>query len=268
MINKIRKKVELKLRTRLMHRVQCVIIMLLLSITTSGCLYPDQGGTNPKTAYRESVNRIQSAMEAFQKDEGILPILNADADTPKYEKFRIDLPKLKQRGYLDEIPGTAFESGGSAYFLVQNEEIKPTVKVMDLPTVQKVNDVQRMVNQYKSAHNQKLPAGEELYPGLYAVDMNLAAQAGSPPITLNSVYSGQELPFMMDAQGTVYVDYAFDIMQALEKTDGSSDAQTVQDEQDRGDLRSHLAAQSYFVPVKSVPYRLENNTPTAQAVQN
>ena len=101
--------------------------------------------------------------------------------------------------------------------MIQNEEVKPTVKVMDLQTVQKVNDVQRMVNQYKSIHNQQLPAGEELYPGLYVVDMKLAAQAGSPSITLQSVYSGQELPFIMDEQGTVYVDYAFDIMQALEK---------------------------------------------------
>jgi hypothetical protein len=110
-----------------------------------------------------------------------------------------------------------------------------------------------------------LPAGEELYPGFLEVDMKMAAQAGSPSISLNSVYSGQELPFMMDAQGTVYVDYAFDIMQALEKTDGSSDAK---DTQDDGDLRNYLLAQSYFVPVKSVSYTLKDNTPVAQFVQN
>ncbi|WP_260989825.1 hypothetical protein [Paenibacillus xylanexedens] len=250
----------------LLQQMKCLSLLLLLMLTMSGCLYPSQSNSDPKTAYRESVNRIQSAIEAFQKDEGILPILNADADTPKYEKFRVDLPKLKQLGYLDDIPGTAFESGGSAYFLIQNEEVKPTVKVMDLETVQKVNDVQRMVNQYKSVHNQQLPAGEELYPGFHAVDMNLAAQAGSPSITLKSVYSGQELPFILDEQGTVYVDYAFDIMQALEKTDGSSgDEDAVSD---GPDLRNHLLTHSYFVPVKSVPYTLENNTPVAQIVQN
>ncbi|SCY28671.1 hypothetical protein SAMN05720606_103371 [Paenibacillus polysaccharolyticus] len=250
----------------LLQQMKCLSLLLLLMLTMSGCLYPSQSNSDPKTAYRESVNRIQSAIEAFQKDEGILPILNADADTPKYEKFRVDLSKLKQLGYLDDIPGTAFENGGSAYFLIQNEEVKPTVKVMDLQTVQKVNDVQRMVDQYKSVHNQQLPAGEKLYPGFHAVDMNLAAQPGSPLITLKSVYSGQELPFMMNEQGTVYVDYAFDIMQALEKTDGSSDDEHAVS--DDPDLRNHLLIHSYFVPVKSVPYTLENNTPVAQIVQN
>ncbi|CAI6060315.1 hypothetical protein PAECIP112173_01758 [Paenibacillus sp. JJ-100] len=262
MLIKKRKETQGRLRLR---QAQQVSFLLLLMMLTSGCLYPAQSNSDPKTAYRESVNRIQSAMDAFQKDEGILPILNADADTPKYEKFRIDLPKLKQHGYLDDIPGTAFESGGSAYFLVQNEEVEPTVKVMDLQTMQKVNDVQRMVNQYKSNHNQELPAGEELYPGFHAVDMDKAAQAGTPSITLNSVYSGQELPFMMDTQGTVYVDYAFDIMQALEKEDGSSDAA---DSGDVSDLRDHLLTHSYFVPVKSVPYKLENNTPVAYLASN
>lgn len=262
MITNGSKPVRATKRRSLLQRVPGMVLMMLLVMTTSGCLYQAQHDTDPKTAYRESVNRIQSAMDAFQKDQGVLPILNADADTPKYEKFRIDLSKLKQLGYLDDIPGTAFENGGSAYFLVLNEEVEPTVKVMDLQTVQKVNDVQRMVTQYQSVHNQKLPAGEELYPGLVAVDMNKAAQAGASAVTLHSVYTGQELPFMMDAQGTVYVDYAFDIMQALEKEEGTST------DKPASDLREHLLTHSYFVPVKSLPYSLQNNIPVAQAVQN
>ncbi|GAB1156895.1 hypothetical protein YWY31_29200 [Paenibacillus illinoisensis] len=232
------------------------LFFILMVATLSGCMYPSQGNDDPKIAYRESVNRIQSAVEAFQKDQGILPMINADMDTPKYEKFRVDLSKLKQQGYLDEIPGTAFESGGSAYFLIQNEETAPTVKVLDLQTVQKVNDVQRMVNQYKSVHNGKLPAGEELYTGLYAVDMKQAAQAGATEVTLNSVYSGQELPFIMDGEGNVYVDYAFDIMQAVEKSDRSP--------VEEDDVREYLLEHSYFVPVKSVSYTWQNNAPVAQ----
>ncbi|WP_430022651.1 hypothetical protein [Paenibacillus sp. MABNR03] len=237
-------------------RSGCLLLFLMLTLTVSGCMYPTQSSDDPKIAYRESVNRVQSAVEAFQKDQGILPMINADMDTPKYEKFRVDLQKLKQQGYLDEIPGTAFESGGSAYFLIQNEETAPTVKVMDLQTVQKVNDVQRMINQYKTVHNGKLPAGEELYTGLYAVDMKQAAQAGAPMVTLKSVYSGQELPFMMDDAGNVYVDYAFDIMQAVEKSDRSP--------AEADDVREFLLEHSHFVPVKSVPYTWQNNAPVAQ----
>jgi hypothetical protein len=256
MIRNKPKCVEGSGRQRLMHQLGGLLLLLLFAFTASGCMYPSQNTTDPKIAYRESVSRIQNAVETFQQDEGILPIINADMQTPKYEKFRVDLPKLKQLGYLDEIPGTAFESGGSAYFLIQNEEVNPTVKVMDLLTVQKVNDVQRMVNQYKTLHNNKLPSEEELYPGLYAVDMEQAAQAGTPSITLNSVYSGQELPFMMDEEGNVYVDYAFDIMQAVEKSDVSP-AETE-------DVRDVLLEHSYFVPVKSVPYAWQNNIPVAQ----
>lgn len=239
------------------QRISSLLVFLLFTFVSSGCMYQSSSGADPKVAYRESVSRIQLAVEAFQKDQGILPILNADEATPKFEKFRVDLAKLKQQGYIDEIPATAFENGGSAYFLIQNEEVEPTIKVMDLQTVQKVNDVQRMVNQYKSVHNGKLPIGDELYPGLHVVDMKEAAVAGSPEVTLNSVYSGQELPFMVDEAGTVYVDYAFDIMQAVEKSEGSP-TETV-------DVRDFLLEHSYFVPVKSVTYAWESNTPVAKS---
>ncbi|MDQ0169067.1 hypothetical protein [Paenibacillus tundrae] len=243
--------------SRRRQHINALFLFLLFAFVGSGCMYQSQSGADPKVAYRESVSRIQLAVEAFQQDQGILPILNAGEETPKFEKFRVDLAKLKQQGYIDEIPVTAFENGGSAYFLIQNEEVKPTVKVMDLQTVQKVNDVQRMVNQYKSVHNGKLPVGEELYPGLHGVDLKEAAVAGAPEVTLKSVYSGQELPFMVDEAGNVYVDYAFDIMQAVEKSE-ESPTETM-------DVRDYLLEHSYFVPVKSVTYAWESNAPVAKS---
>ncbi|MDR6722159.1 hypothetical protein J2W91_000607 [Paenibacillus amylolyticus] len=243
--------------SRRRRHISALFLFLLFAFVGSGCMYQSQSGADPKVAYRESVSRIQLAVEAFQQDQGILPILNAGEETPKFEKFRVDLAKLKQQGYIDEIPVTAFENGGSAYFLIQNEEVKPTIKVMDLQTVQKVNDVQRMVNQYKSVHNGKLPVGEELYPGLHVVNMKEAAVAGAPEVTLNSVYSGQELPFMVDGAGNVYVDYAFDIMQAVEKSE-ESPTETM-------DVRDYLVEHSYFVPVKSVTYAWESNAPVAKS---
>lgn len=44
----------------------------------------------------------------------------------------------------------------------------------------------------------------------------------------------------MDAEGTVYVDYAFDIMQALEKADDASKDEFA------SDLREHLLAHSFL----------------------
>lgn len=225
---------------------------LSLVLTLSGCLYPGEEKRD-NVNYRESVKRIQGAIDDYQQQEGVLPILNADETVPRYEKFRIDLEKLTTSGYLDDIPATAFEEGGSAYFLILNEEIDPAVKVMDLITVQKVNDVQLQIDRYKSAHGGALPVDNELYPGLYTIDDK---KAGTSSITLNSVYSGQKLDFIMDQEGTVYVDYVFDIMAAIEKNGG--------EHEETKDLRQHLEEASYYVPVKSLPYLWINNQPVPQ----
>lgn len=226
--------------------------ILLLLFALPGCMYPGEqkaGGNN----VRESVKRVQAAVDDYQLQEGLLPILNSDASTPRYEKFVIDLEKLRQKGYLDEIPSAAFEKGGSAYFLLLDEETDPVVKLMDLVTVQKVNDVQRQINRYKSAHGGALPAGEERYPGLFLID---SREAGTDKITLNSVYSGQPLEFIMDKDGGVYVDYSFDIMSAIDKEGVTPDSNK--------DLRLELEQASYYVPVKSLPYLWVDGEPVPQ----
>lgn len=230
-----------------------LLVLLILSLT--GCMYPREQ-QQPGSSYRESVKRVQAAVDDYQEQKGLLPILTSDQDTPRYEKFVIDLNKLQQEGYLDEIPAAAFEKGGSAHFLVLDEETDPQVKLMDLVTVQKVNDIQRKVNLYKSAHGGKLPAGEELYPGLVSID---AKRAGTGTIKLSSVYSGQPLGLLMDRSGAVYVDYGADIFSAIDKN-GSSPAA------DR-DLRLELTQASYYVPVKSLPYLWVDGRPVPQAPQ-
>ena len=228
-------------------------LLMLTTVLLTGCLYPKESGQDIKVSYTESVKRIQSAVDDFYKEQQVLPILTAGSEVPKYEKYRIDLEKLHGMGYIDDIPKTAFEKGGSGYFLIINEETDPQVAVMDLVTTQKVNDVQQAVNRYKSSNNGKLPAGEELYPGLFRLDLSLTDASSTK---LNSVYSGQEVDFIMDAEGNVYVDYAFDIMQAVQK---------IGKEPEPGeDLRVYLEQASYFVPVKSVPYTWENNQPSAK----
>ncbi len=237
---------------RLKNKLGFLLGMLLTVFTLSGCMYPGEekeAGVN----YRESVKRLQAAIDDYQQEEGLLPILNADESTPRYEKFRIDMEKLNKSGFLDDIPTTAFEQGGSAYFLILNEETDPVVKVMDLVTVQKVNDVQLQINRYKSAHGGEIPVLDELYPGLYTIDEK---KAGTSSITLSSVYSGQPVQFMMDKDGNVYVDYILDIVTAINKNGGEYD--------DNKDLRLDLEQASYYVPVKSLPYLWVNEQPVPQ----
>lgn len=239
--------------------VRSAALVVLLTITTSllsGCLYRGDRQQSGPVSYMESVDRIQRALDRFQEDKGILPIVTAREETPRYEKYRIDLDQLKRQGYLEEIPSAAFEQGGSVYFLVIDEETNPTVKVMDLSTVQKVNDVQRKVSSYQSSHGGTLPreADGETYPGLHTVNLALL-QAES--LALPSVYSGETLPYLMDAKGRVYVDYAFDIMQAIDQSGNTP--------QDDEDLRAWLTDRSAFVPVKSLPYRWNGSEPVPDA---
>ncbi len=230
------------------------VMLAILAGLLAGCLYPGEERQERRVSYLESVDRIQRAVDQFQVDRGILPIITAGQETPRYEKFRIDLDLLNKQGYIDEIPVTAFEKGGSAYFLLINEEVDPAVKVLDLLTAQKVNDVQRLIDKYRNSHNGKLPVtGEETYPGLFTVDLTLAK---AQDYSLKSVYSGQSQDYLIDEAGRVYADYAFDIMQAMEKSGVS-----VQNDRD---LREILTEQSYFVPVKSLPYRLMDGVPTPQ----
>lgn len=236
------------------NRAAMLAWLVLLISSLGGCMYPGDtqqtGGSN-----RESVKRVQAAVDDYQEQEGLLPIITSDEATPKYEKFRVDLDKLQQTGYLEDIPAAAFEKGGSAYFLILNEETDPVVKLMDLVTVQKVNDVQRQVNLYKTAHGGELPGeADELYPGLYTVD---GKKAGTESIKLNSVYSGQLLAFIMDKEGNVYADYAADIRSAMDKNDSTPE--------EGRDLRLELEQASYYVPVKSLPYLWKDGEPVPQA---
>lgn len=232
-----------------------MIAVAVCATLLPGCMYSAGKQQYSPVSYRESVMRIQQAIEAFQADQGILPIITAGSEVAKYEKYRIDLYQLKQQGYIDEIPSTAFEKGGSAYFLVINEEVAPTVRVMDLVTVQKVNDVQRLVNQFMRSNPGQLPVKQELYSELYELDLS---KIGGDHYSMISVFSGVELPFLLDQAGVVYVDYAWDIMRVIDNSDASILEGVI-------DLREILIDQSYFVPVKSLPYEFIDHTPIPQA---
>ncbi|MNJ53700.1 hypothetical protein D3C77_491040 [compost metagenome] len=93
-----------------------------------------------------------------------------------------------------------------------------------------------------------------MYPGLHEVDLN---KVRGENYALTSVFSREQLPYIVDANGQVYVDYAWDIMQAIDK---SGSAVSEED----GDLRVILSNQSYFVPVKSLPYAWLDGAPVPQ----
>jgi len=230
-----------------------VVVLGLMSMLLSGCLYPAEGKIKGQRPAKDSILNVQMIIEQYQKDTEVLPIFNSGPDTPKYEKYMVDFDMLLYKDYLSDIPVTAFEKGGSYYYLIVNEETKPTIKLMNLVQFQKMNDIQTEMNRYRDQNGGKLPVGEMLYPGFSQIDYSKLS-VKEPGI--QSVFSGQTLLTMVDESGKVYIDYGIDIAQALAK---GEEKEVTADK----DLRELLVDQSDFVPVKSTFYRLVNGEPQA-----
>ncbi|MBB6677737.1 hypothetical protein [Cohnella lubricantis] len=241
------------LAVRGLRRTLAIGCLSALLLPLTGCMYPDEQTPGNDASARQSVLAVQDAVDRYMTDNGVLPIVSADESVPKYEKFKLDLGKLKRMNYLGSVPNVAFESGGRNQFLVIDEETKPTVKLLDIPVYQEAAAVQRKVNDYMNEHSGGKPVGEELYPGYWSLDFKMLG-GGEPDA--RSMFSGQSLTFMLDAAGTVWLDYGLDIATAIRKSSSAPSG----DE----DLRGILVAESYFVPVKSPVYHWVNGEPVAQ----
>ncbi|WP_424766080.1 hypothetical protein [Paenibacillus sp. sgz302251] len=231
------------------------LIALLFALSTlTGCLYPDSELRQNQAAPKEAVRNVQGAIDQYKSDTGMLPMKNSTVDTPLYEKFYVDFDILGRSGYLSTIPAAAFENGGNFHFLIIDEDTKPRIKLLDIVTFQKINDVQSWVRTHVQSGGD-LPKGEKMYPGFYHIDyksMNKKAP------TIISIFSGQTLQAILDDNGVVYADYGIDIMQFVNKSGKSGFEPAL-------DLRSLLVDSSDFVPVKAPVYHWINNEP--QAVQ-
>lgn len=235
------------------RKIGCIVLFIIISMTLQGCLYPKELRKESQQSVREGVLLVQNGVEQYQKETGLLPLISSDESVPRYEKFRVNFDLLKRRDLLSAIPGSAFESGGSGIYLIIDEETNPKVKVMDLPTSQRVNDLARAVESYMRSKG-TLPKQEEVYPGFYRIDEQLI---GVRPAEVHSPFSRRVLDFMMDGQGRVYADYAQDIMQLI-------DTSKIQPTGQEMDLRPMLTEASFYVPVKSVAYIWKNGAPVPQ----
>lgn len=228
-----------------------VALLALLTLSLSGCLYPKEN-LKQNVPPKEAVRNVQAAIDQYYEELSLLPIHNSAQDVPKYEKFRIDFKKLQGKGYLSAIPTAAFENGGNYYFIVIDEETEPRIKLMDIVTFQKINDVQSWVKQYMDSRG-AVPKLDEMYPGFYSIDYE-SMNKSAPDI--RSVFSGIGLSAIVDENGVVYTDYGIDLTQLKERNpELQADEQT--------DLREWLVDSSDLVPVKSPEYRLVNGEPVA-----
>jgi hypothetical protein len=235
-------------------KIWAAALLIAAMALVSGCMYPNelrkQNTANPS----EFIPVVQNAVDQFHAKTGVLPIKNSELDTPIYEKYPIDFKKLQEHGLMSSPPLNSFEAGGVFIYVLINAETKPEVKLLELSTIQSVGDVQAWVDDYKKKNGGRLPKGNEIAPYFYYVDFE---KLGKKSPQVKSVYNRQSfINYIVHESGTVAIDYAPDLMAAINAQGGPAKLKPGQD------LRELLPANSFFVPAKSFAYKWENNQPT------
>lgn len=228
--------------------------LLIVVLLTSGCMYRseiERQQANP-AFIREEIGRVASAVDRYYEARGVYPIKNSDESTSVYEKYVLDLNKLVQVGMLSQIPGNAFENGGTYYYLLIHPETDPVVMLMDLVAMQQTADLQKKVDEYKAKNNGDLPLGTETSPGFYTIDYGTL---GSAPVQLRSAFTNQYLPLLLHESGEVLIDYSLDIVEAARH---AGDQTAIAEGED---AREWLVKASPLSPVRSYPYEWTNGEP-------
>ncbi|QFT89412.1 hypothetical protein FIU87_12205 [Bacillus sp. THAF10] len=235
-----------------LNRFLLLVGMVVVSSVLSGCLYPQERLSQNQVPYLDQLEAVQTSVDQYQEaNGGILPIKDRDMSTPIFQKYPIDFNKLTPR-FMQEAPGTAYESGGVYLYVLVNVEEDPKVKLIDLRMAEKVRDINIRIDMYKRANNGFAPVKEVINDQAFKIDWDKLGYKSEP--TTESPISGKNLPFILNNKGEVQVDYSIDLYQYLEEHEHSY--------QPGEDIRSIIVENSVFVPAFSLPYTIdENNEP-------
>ncbi|KRG12516.1 hypothetical protein [Lederbergia galactosidilytica] len=227
------------------------IMPLFLILILSGCMYPDERKAENKIPYEDQLDSVQKVVEQFQDEkDGILPIKTRDQDTPIYIKYPIDFSQIVPN-YLSSPPGNSFESGGIFQYVLIDVETDPTVKLVDLRIAEKIREIKIRLQAHKYP-----PFKEALADNVYSVDFSQLGYKSEPYV--ESPFSHNNLSFVMDGKGEIYVDYISDLYQVLKDSNESY--------QNGDNIINILTKDSPFVPAYSLPYTVdENNEPIYMA---
>ena len=219
----------------------CILFLL------TGCLYPEERLKENKVPYEAQLNAVQTAVDQFREDKGgIVPIKTRDMNTPLYQKYPIDFNKLIP-AYLEDVPGNSYEAGGVYSYVLVSPEEDPTVKLIDVSVSQKIHDIHIRLDAYRQKHGSP-PYAQEAGGGFYTLDYKKLGYEHK--ITVQSPYSGQTLPVLVNGKAELFVDYSEDLYRALQKTEKSY--------KKGDDIREVLVENSPFVPVFSPSFTVNN----------
>ncbi|HET7578563.1 MAG TPA: hypothetical protein VFK33_04705 [Bacillales bacterium] len=193
--------------------------------------------------YKAQLNTVQQAVDQFQKDTGVLPIKTRDQKTPLYQKYPIAFENRLIPKYLPDAPENAYMNGGLFEYVLVNAEKDPTVKVIDLTTVQVVQKLQRRVNFFEHQHHYT-PTQGTIGPKRYK--LYYKSLGYDQPPYVKSPFTGYQLGFVVGPDSKVHIDYRKDLNAFMKKYRASY--------KPGQDIRNILVQHSPFVPVDSFPY--------------
>lgn len=225
-----------------------LLAMPFIFLLLSGCMYPQSERSENQIPNEEQLAIVQQAVETYREEEGgLVPIQTKDSDTHIFEKYLIDFRQMLEKGYLSEIPGNSFEQGGIYQYTIVDPEEDLLVRLIDLQTTEQIRSVNVRLDVYRQEHT--YPAyGDKITDQLYTVDYEKLGLDEAP--TVKSPYSQADLPIIMDLDGKLYIDYSYDLNQALEEDD--------HDYKEGDDIRYLLVDDSPFVPAYSQPYTVKD----------
>src|SRR5699024_9447051 len=225
-------------------------LMIALFILT-GCMFQKEKLAKNQVPHEDQIEQVQNAIEKYQEQTGgLLPIKTKPNETPIYEKYIIQFKQLEDENVLSNIPGNSFENGGIYQYVLIDVEENPTVKLIDLRTTSEVQKLHSKVNTYRNKHIYT-PYGENVGGDLHTLDYEKLGLTSEP--TVVSPFTQNNLPFVIDMNGDIYIDYRYDLTSVIEETDSSIT--------EGEDIRHILTDDSPFVPAHSLPYTIEDGEP-------
>jgi hypothetical protein len=225
------------------------IVLLLVIITAflSGCLYPEERLKQNQVPYQDQLAAVQSAVNQFKEDNGgLLPIKTRDMSTPIYQKYPVDFNKLIPR-YMQDSPGTSFESGGVYLYVLVDVETEPKVKLIDLQITDTIRDLHLRLDNYRRINGYP-PFKEVVATNVFSLDYEKLGYKEEPFVV--SPFTGNNLTFVINPDIDIFVDYRPDLYLALQKGESSY--------QPGDDIRGILVENSMFVPAHSLPYTIDS----------
>ncbi len=217
---------------------------LVCIILLCGCMYPEERLAKNQIPYKDQLVSVQTAVDAYKKDTGVLPIKTRDMSTPIYQKYPINFSILVPK-YLSDTPGNSFENGGIFQYVLIEAETNPQVKLIDVRMASDIQDIKLRIN-----FNKYPPFNKLISEGVYSLDFSKLNY--KEELYTVSPYSGDNLPFVVDTTGEIYIDYRSDLYKALKKT-----TKVIKEGEDIRYLLTE--GDNQIVPAFSLPYTVDKN---------